>query len=88
MKQVLMLLIRAYQVVLSPFMGGACRFQPTCSNYGLEAIARFGACRGGWLTLKRLFRCRPFGPSGYDPVPPVWPGWRSAKESQSHEQAG
>ena len=85
MKHVFLFLIRCYQVTLSPFLGGACRFQPTCSNYGLEAIARFGAWRGGWLTLKRLLRCRPFGPSGYDPVPLTWPGRRPAKESQPHE---
>jgi conserved hypothetical protein YidD len=69
MKTFCILLIRAYQVVLSPHLGASCRFQPSCSNYGIEAFERFGVLKGGWLTLKRLLRCRPFGPSGYDPVP-------------------
>lgn len=69
MSRVLMFLIRAYQVVLSPHLGAACRFEPSCSNYGLEALRRHGALRGGWLTVRRLLRCRPWGPCGYDPVP-------------------
>jgi len=75
MKTLAVLFIRAYQVVLSPFLGGACRFEPTCSNYGIEALERFGFVRGSWLTVRRLLRCRPFGPHGYDPVPSVWPGF-------------
>lgn len=65
-------LIRAYQIVLGPFMGGACRFEPSCSNYGIEAFRRFGAFRGFLLTARRLLRCHPFGASGYDPVPETW----------------
>ena len=74
MKSLGIFLIRAYQVVLGPLMGGSCRFEPSCSNYGIEAIGRFGLLRGSFLTLRRLLRCRPFGPCGPDPVPLTWPG--------------
>lgn len=63
------LLIRIYQVTLSPFLGRQCRYLPTCSNYGLEAIRKYGPFKGGWLTLKRILSCNPWGGSGYDPVP-------------------
>jgi uncharacterized protein len=63
------LLIRAYQIVLGPFMGGHCRFHPTCSEYGLEAYRKHGPIRGTWLTFWRIARCHPFGGSGFDPVP-------------------
>lgn len=66
---VMILLIRIYQFTLSPLIGRQCRFQPTCSNYGLEAIKKYGPFKGGWLTLKRICSCRPGGRSGYDPVP-------------------
>ena len=62
-------LIRAYQLLVSPFMGPACRFTPTCSHYAREAITRHGACKGGWLAIKRLARCHPWGGMGDDPVP-------------------
>ena len=65
----LIFLVRAYKVVLSPLIGSCCRFEPTCSSYCIEALRAHGAVRGVWLTAKRLLRCRPFGPSGYDPVP-------------------
>ena len=65
----LILLIRIYQVTLSPFIGGHCRYTPTCSNYGIEAIKKYGAIKGGWLTIKRILSCNPWGGSGYDPVP-------------------
>jgi putative membrane protein insertion efficiency factor len=67
--KILILLIRVYQVVLSPFVGGACRFQPSCSAYAIEAIATHGPWRGGLLTARRLGRCHPLGRSGFDPVP-------------------
>lgn len=70
MRQILILFVRAYQVVLSPLFSGCCRFEPSCSNYAIEALKVHGALKGSWLTVKRLLRCRPFGPSGYDPVPP------------------
>ncbi len=65
----LILLIRIYQVTLSPFIGRNCRYSPTCSNYGIEAIKKYGAIKGGWLTIKRILSCNPWGGSGYDPVP-------------------
>ncbi|MFN4288723.1 MAG: membrane protein insertion efficiency factor YidD [Brevundimonas sp.] len=61
---------RAYKVTLSPLIGQQCRFLPTCSDYAAEALIRHGPARGGWLALKRLCRCNPFGGSGFDPVPP------------------
>ena len=62
-------LIRGYQRVLSPVMGGRCRYLPTCSEYAYDAIGRFGVVRGGWLAIRRLGRCHPFAESRYDPVP-------------------
>lgn len=63
------LLIRFYQTCISPLTPPACRFTPTCSQYGLEALRKHGLIKGGWLTLKRILRCHPWGGSGYDPVP-------------------
>jgi putative membrane protein insertion efficiency factor len=62
-------LIRTYQMTLSPFIGNQCRFHPSCSNYALEAVDRFGALKGCWLAAKRLGRCHPFHAGGFDPVP-------------------
>lgn len=62
-------LVRLYQIVLGPLVGGHCRFRPTCSHYAIEALARFGAWRGTWLTMRRLLCCHPWGGSGHDPVP-------------------
>jgi hypothetical protein len=61
--------VRAYRLVLSPWVGHGCRFQPTCSAYALEALARHGGLKGAWLTARRIGRCHPWGGSGYDPVP-------------------
>ena len=72
MRQVRSLLrgaIRAYQAAVSPLLGPACRYQPTCSNYALAAIERHGSLRGAWLAARRLARCRPGAAGGYDPVP-------------------
>jgi putative membrane protein insertion efficiency factor len=63
--------IQAYRLVLSPWVGHNCRYQPTCSCYALEALDKHGAVRGGVLAVRRLASCHPFGGSGYDPVPPV-----------------
>jgi putative membrane protein insertion efficiency factor len=62
-------LVKLYQVTLGLFMGGHCRFQPTCSHYSLEALRIHGALRGSWLTLRRILRCHPLGGHGFDPVP-------------------
>lgn len=66
---VFLLLIKIYQYFISPLMGAACRYTPSCSQYGAEAIKKYGAFKGGWLTLKRLARCNPWGGHGHDPVP-------------------
>jgi putative membrane protein insertion efficiency factor len=65
----LLAFVRMYQIFLSPFLGGACKFYPSCSNYAVEAIQRHGAGRGFVLAMKRLGRCQPFTQGGYDPVP-------------------
>ncbi|MCE7790993.1 membrane protein insertion efficiency factor YidD [Salipaludibacillus sp. CUR1] len=62
-------LIRFYQKWISRFTPPTCRFYPTCSHYGIEAVKRFGFVKGSWLTLKRIVKCQPFHPGGYDPVP-------------------
>ncbi|HKJ93727.1 MAG TPA: membrane protein insertion efficiency factor YidD [Longimicrobiales bacterium] len=67
--RVMLALIRLYRRGISPFTPPSCRFTPTCSAYAEEAVGRYGAWRGGWLALRRLLKCHPFGPSGYDPVP-------------------
>jgi putative membrane protein insertion efficiency factor len=68
-RTVLILFVRTYQIVLSPLLPASCRYYPSCSTYAIEALDRHGALRGGWLTLRRLARCNPFRPGGYDPVP-------------------
>lgn len=65
----LIFLALIYKSMISPYLKSSCRFQPTCSNYAIEALRRFGIFKGGWLTFKRVIRCHPWGGSGYDPVP-------------------
>ncbi|MBS8265330.1 MULTISPECIES: membrane protein insertion efficiency factor YidD [Mesobacillus] len=72
-------IIRFYQIVISPLKPPTCRFYPTCSHYGLEAIKRFGPFKGGWLTIVRILKCQPFHPGGMDPVPEEWPSKKNAK---------
>jgi uncharacterized protein len=71
MSLILRLLIRAYQLLVAPVLGNNCRYWPSCSHYAAEAIEAHGAARGGWLALRRVARCHPWGGSGVDPVPPV-----------------
>ena len=69
MKRVMLWLIRFYQRQISPSLPPSCRFTPTCSKYAYEAIARHGALKGGYLAIRRILKCHPFHPGGYDPVP-------------------
>ena len=69
MQGFLVLLIRGYRLFISPLLPAACRYYPTCSAYAIEAIEKHGALSGSWLALRRLGRCHPFRPGGYDPVP-------------------
>lgn len=69
MRTPLILMLRAYRYGVSPFLGGHCRFYPSCSQYAETAVARFGALRGGWLAVRRLSRCHPWHEGGLDPVP-------------------
>jgi putative membrane protein insertion efficiency factor len=80
MARVLLSVIGFYRRVISPMTPPSCRFTPTCSAYAEEAVTRYGARRGGWLALRRILRCHPFGGSGYDPVP-------GAKRDDSHEES-
>lgn len=69
MRKILLVLIHAYRYLLSPVFGNHCRFTPSCSRYGLEAIETHGALKGSWLTVKRVASCHPWHEGGYDPVP-------------------
>ncbi|MDG2054994.1 MAG: membrane protein insertion efficiency factor YidD [Phycisphaerales bacterium] len=81
--RMLISMVRAYQATFASFMGGHCRFQPTCSVYSIDALKTHGARRGVWLTIKRLCRCHPLGGFGYDPVPPN--KQTSSADLNSHE---
>lgn len=76
-------LLRLYQKLISPWLPPACRFQPTCSSYAIDAVELYGAWRGGWMALRRLLRCHPFSAGGFDPVPPP-----SALDRQSGHCSG
>ncbi|MFI4880139.1 MAG: membrane protein insertion efficiency factor YidD [Steroidobacterales bacterium] len=69
MRAVVALLIRIYQWTVSPLLGPRCRFYPSCSHYALVAVLRFGVIKGSWLAMRRLGRCHPWHPGGFDPVP-------------------
>lgn len=68
MKNLLILLIRFYQLAISPYLGANCRYYPTCSAYAIQAVEKYGALKGGWLAVKRISRCHPLHKGGYDPV--------------------
>ncbi|MCX6094705.1 MAG: membrane protein insertion efficiency factor YidD [Candidatus Bipolaricaulota bacterium] len=82
MRKVLVLPIKVYQRVISPLLRPRCRFYPTCSQYAVEAIETHGALRGSWLALRRLLKCHPLHPGGFDPVPP-----RKSKASMGKEES-
>jgi putative membrane protein insertion efficiency factor len=69
MRALLIWFVRAYQVGISPYLPPSCRYYPTCSSYAIEALQKHGAARGGWLAARRIARCHPFRPGGFDPVP-------------------
>jgi hypothetical protein len=69
MRPALLFALRAYQLALRPLLGANCRFYPSCSEYARQAITRHGAARGSWLAARRVARCHPYHPGGYDPVP-------------------
>jgi putative membrane protein insertion efficiency factor len=73
-KKPVILLLRGYKLAISPLLGQRCRFYPSCSEYTMQAIDRFGVIRGGWLGAKRIGRCHPLHEGGLDPVPDAWPG--------------
>lgn len=73
MRRLLITLVKGYRLLLSPWLGSACRFEPTCSAYALQALEQHGAAAGGWLTVARLARCQPWCQGGHDPVPPEPP---------------
>ena len=66
----LLILIRAYQLIISPLLGSNCRFMPTCSEYAMESLRSYGLIKGSYLTIKRIGKCHPLGGHGYDPIPP------------------
>ena len=81
LKKIFILPIRFYQLAISPMLGPKCRFQPTCSHYAVQAIEEWGVIKGTWLGIKRILKCHPWGPHGYDPVP-------KRKEGESSEVRG
>jgi putative membrane protein insertion efficiency factor len=82
LKALLLALLRFYRTAISPWIGNVCRFEPSCSRYSMDCIEHFGAAKGSWLTVKRLCKCHPFHPGGYDP-PPVPGKLPGATESAS-----
>ncbi len=89
MKHLLVALIKAYRVTISPLYGNVCRYHPSCSAYGLRSVQVHGALRGSWLTVRRIGRCHPWAPGGYDPVPgtPEAAAW-AAEQTVSATRSG
>lgn len=83
MKKLLIALLKSYKRHISPYLGAACKYVPTCSEYAMEAIETHGVIQGLWLTVKRLLRCNPFAKGGYDPVPPVG-RTKNRKDDEKH----
>ncbi|TQR14677.1 membrane protein insertion efficiency factor YidD [Psychrobacillus soli] len=73
MKHIIIAIFRFYQKIISPLTPPSCRFYPTCSHYGVEAVQKHGAIKGGYLTIRRISKCHPFHEGGIDPVPDKWP---------------
>ncbi|HAC15104.1 MAG TPA: membrane protein insertion efficiency factor YidD [Bacteroidetes bacterium] len=71
MRHILVFLVRGYQIMISPYFPSSCRYQPTCSQYAIDALKNHGALKGTWLTTKRILRCHPWAKGGHDPVPPA-----------------
>jgi putative membrane protein insertion efficiency factor len=69
MKHIIIFFIKAYQLLISPIFAGSCRFYPSCSEYAVESVCRFGSIKGTWMAIKRIGRCHPWHPGGFDPVP-------------------
>jgi uncharacterized protein len=82
MKVLVLWLLKAYRLLVSPLYGQVCRYHPSCSAYALDAVTRFGAGRGLWLAGRRLSRCHPWASGGYDPVPTTFHWWPSRRESE------
>ncbi|TAE29285.1 MAG: membrane protein insertion efficiency factor YidD [Candidatus Kapaibacterium sp.] len=82
MKWLVLLILRAYQLVLSPMLPAACRFYPTCSEYAMQAVEKHGAMRGSWLAAQRIGRCHPWHAGGIDPVPESLPPCRCTTKSR------
>ena len=83
--KLLALPVRGYRLIFSPWVGYNCRYQPTCSQYALDALAEHGALKGGWLAAKRIARCNPFGGCGYDPVPPSHSKQTQKEDGHGHD---
>jgi putative membrane protein insertion efficiency factor len=80
-RNLVILLLRVYQLTLSPLLGPVCRFAPSCSSYSVTAVRRYGVLHGGWLTVRRLLRCHPWNDGGWDPVPERRPTHHSTTTS-------